>query len=218
MRVVSVNVGKPRTVSWNGREVLTSIFKDPVNGPVAVAPHNLAGDEQSDLTVHGGPTKAVYAYPSEHYSFWQGEYPTVDFAWGQFGENLTVEGLNETRLHVGDRLRVGMAELMVTEPRMPCFKLGVRFGSMDVVKRFQDARRPGFYLAVIRAGTVAAGDAIEVVGVNDQRVSVNDIVRVHLDDKRDWETMERALRIGCLPAQWREEFATRLAERTEGEA
>lgn len=215
MRVVSVNVGKPRLVAWNGREVLTSIFKDPVTGPVDVAPHNLAGDAQSDLTVHGGPTKAVYAYPSEHYSFWQGEYPTVDFAWGQFGENLTLEGLNETTLNVGDRLRVGTAELTVTEPRMPCFKLGIRFGHMDVVKRFQEARRPGFYLAVTRAGTVAAGDEIEVLGVNDQRVSVHDIVRLHLDDKHDWETMERALKVECLPAQWREEFAARLAARDE---
>jgi len=211
MKVISVNVGKPQVVLWNGREVLTSIFKHPVGGPVDVAPDNLAGDAQSDLTVHGGPTKAVYAYPSEHYSFWRGEYPAVDFAWGQFGENLTLEGLNETTLHVGDRLRVGTAELTVTEPRMPCFKLGVRFGHMDVVKRFKDARRPGFYLAVTRAGTVAAGDGVEIVERNPHRVSVTDIVRVHLDDKHDWDTMERALKIECLPAQWRGEFAARLA-------
>jgi MOSC domain-containing protein YiiM len=156
----------------------------------------------------------VYAYPAEHYAFWRTEYPELDLVWGQFGENLSVEGLDEGRLCIGDRLLIGTAEFIVTEPRMPCFKLGVRFGRMDVVKRFLDARRPGFYLAVARAGLIAAGDLIEIISADPRAVSVRDIVRVHIEDTHDWDTMTRALKIECLPAQWREEFATRLAERS----
>jgi MOSC domain-containing protein YiiM len=213
MKVVSVNVGLPHEVAWNGKIVRTGIFKKPVAGPIAVVSHNLAGDGQADLSVHGGVTKAVYCYPAEHYAFWREEYPELDFVWGQFGENLSVEGLDEGRLCIGDRLRIGTAEFMVTEPRMPCFKLGVRFGRMDVVKRFLDARRPGFYLAVVSPGSIEAGSLIERLSADPRAVSVRDIVRVHIDDTHDWDTMTRALDIECLPAQWREEFKARLREK-----
>jgi MOSC domain-containing protein YiiM len=213
MRVVSINVGLPQDVLWNGKAVRTGIFKKAVTGPIAVVPHNLAGDGQADLSVHGGVSKAVYCYPAEHYAFWREEYADIDFAWGQFGENLSVEGLDEGTLCIGDRLRIGSAEFVVTEPRMPCFKLGVRFGRMDVVKRFLDARRPGFYLAVMNPGSIEVGSTITQLSADPRKVSVRDIVRVHIDDKHDWDTMTRALEIECLPAQWREEFAARLAER-----
>lgn len=214
MKVLSVNVGNPQVVLWNGKPVLTGIFKEPVAGATRLRNLNFDGDRQADLTVHGGVTKAVYAYPSEHYDYWRGEFPDMELPWGMFGENLTVEGLDEGSLHVGDRLRAGTAELIVTEPRMPCFKLGVRFGRMDIVKRFLDSRRSGFYLAVAREGEVAAGDAIERLEANAEGVTVRDIVRVHVQDKDDVETMRRALRIPILPEQWRQEFEERIAAKT----
>ena len=212
MKILSLNVGKPQVVVWNGKSVLTGIFKEPVTSRIPLRQFNLDGDEQADLSVHGGATKAVYAYPSEHYAYWRREYPEMDLPPGMFGENLTVEGLDEDSLHIGDRLRIGTAELIVTEPRMPCFKLGVRFGRMDIVKRFLDSRKSGFYLAVEREGEVGAGDLIERIEIDARRVTVKDIVRVYIQDKNDVETMRRAVQIDVLPQQWQQEFRERLAE------
>jgi MOSC domain-containing protein YiiM len=160
MRVISVNVGLPKDVESHGRIVRTSIWKEPVTGPVRVGALNLEGDRQSDLTVHGGPHKAVYVYPSEHYAAWRRELDRPDLAWGAFGENLTIEGLLEDVVRIGDRLRIGTAEFEVTQPRMPCYKLGIRFGDDLMVRRFARSGRSGFYLAVIKEGTIAGGDAI----------------------------------------------------------
>jgi MOSC domain-containing protein YiiM len=154
MKVVSINVGLPREVEWHGKIVRTSIFKEPVAGRVRVERLNVEGDRQSDLTVHGGADKAVYAYPAEHYPFWREELPGVDFPWGAFGENFTTEGLIEDGVHIGDQLTAGSAQFVVTQPRMPCFKLGIRFGRPDMVKRFLRSGRTGFYLAVAREGDV----------------------------------------------------------------
>src|SRR5712691_12704663 len=156
MKLLSVNVGLPREVLWNGKLVRTSIFKTPVKGRVQVATLNIKGDQQSDLSVHGGADKAVYAYPSEHYSYWRKALPDVDLSWGAFGENFTTEGLLEDQVRIGDRFRVGSAEFMVTQPRMPCFKLGIRFNRMEMVKDFLESKRSGFYFAVLREGDVAA--------------------------------------------------------------
>ena len=161
MKVVSVNVGRPRTVEWNGRKVRSAIWKAPVEGRVAVRGENVEGDRQSDLRVHGGPDKAVYLYPSEHYAFWREAMPGVDLPWGAFGENLTTEGLLETDVRPGDVLRVGTTELEITDPRMPCYKLQVRFDRMDIVQRFMDSGRTGFYAGIALEGDVAAGDSIE---------------------------------------------------------
>jgi MOSC domain-containing protein YiiM len=217
MKVVSVNVGEPAEVLWKGNVFLTGIFKEPVKGRIPVRRLNLDGDRQADLSVHGGVTKAVYAYPTEHYAWWRGEFPDMELPWGMFGENLTVEGLDEGSLRIGDRLRVGSAELIVAEPRMPCFKLGVRFGRMDIVKRFLESRRSGFYLAVEREGDAAAGDAIERLETDARGVTVRDIVRVHVQDKDDVETMRRALEIPVLPEQWRREFSGRLGSGAGGD-
>jgi MOSC domain-containing protein YiiM len=178
MRAISVNVGRPREVEWRGEIVRTSIFKQPVGGRVRVASRNLAGDEQADLSVHGGPEKAVYAYPSEHYAFWRDELPGVDLPWGMFGENLTTAGLLEDALRIGDRLRVGSTELMVTQPRMPCFKLCLRFGRVDMVERFLASGRHGFYLAVLREGHVAAGDPLEWVARAPHGITVAEAARL----------------------------------------
>jgi MOSC domain-containing protein YiiM len=211
VRLVSVQVGRPREVQWRGKPVVTSIFKSPVAGPVRVNEHNLAGDEQSDLSVHGGADKAVYAYPSEHYAHWRAELPGVDLPWGAFGENLTTEGLAEGALRIGDRLRIGSAEFAVTQPRLPCFKLGIRLGRPDVVKRFQRSGRSGFYLAVLRQGVLAAGEAIELLPQAGASFSVAEIARLHGDEDAAPELLRLASELPALAQSWREHFQSRLA-------
>lgn len=214
MNLISVSVGMPRIVETpNEGVVTTAIFKRSVDGRVKVGELNLEGDAQADLRVHGGWSKAVYAYPSEHYEFWRGEYPDKEIEVAQFGENLATEGLLETELFVGDRLRIGSAEFIVTEPRMPCYKLGIRFGRKDILRRFLQSRRSGFYLAVTKTGELGAGDAIEMISRDDNRVSVTDIVRVWVEDRDDIETMSRALKVDALPDGWKEPFRERIEGR-----
>ena len=177
MKVVSVNVGQPRELYWRDDIVRTSIFKTPVSGRVRVRRLNLDGDEQSDLTVHGGVEKAVYAYPSEHYAFWRQELSVDDLPWGSFGENLTLEGLLEADTRIGDRLRIGSAEFVITKPRLPCFKLNLRFDRMDMVKRFLRSGRTGFYLAVAEEGTVEAGDLVVLMSRDESSASITDVLR-----------------------------------------
>ena len=163
MKVISVNVGMPREVVWKGLAVQTAIFKEPVAGTVAIRKLNLAGDQQADLTVHGGPEKAVYAYPVEHYEYWRKQLPKFSLSWGAFGENLTTVGLNEDTLSIGDVLRVGSAVLQVTQPRMPCYKLQIRFNRDDLIKRFLLSGRSGFYFSVVEPGDVGAESEIEIL-------------------------------------------------------
>ena len=190
----------------------TSIFKDPVTGPVRVQTLNLAGDEQSDLSVHGGVDKAVYAYPSEHYAYWREQLPETEFSWGAFGENLTTEGLSESLLSIGDRLSIGSVEFLVTQPRLPCFKLGVRFGRPDMVKRFQRSGRTGFYLAVLKEGVISAGDSIRVLSTVQPSVTVAEIARLYTADEGEQELLRRASDLAALPEGWREYFRNRLWE------
>ena len=143
-RLVSVNVGLPREVTWKGKTVTTGIFEAPVCGPVALRRHNLEGDGQADLSVHGGPTKAVYVYPRRHYDYWRFELGDSELAWGGFGENFTADGVEEETVCIGDEFQVGSARVVVTEPRMPCFKLGIRFGRADMLKLFLKSSAPAF--------------------------------------------------------------------------
>ncbi len=177
MKVLSVNVGLPRLVEYKGESVTTGIFKEPVGGRVAVNEFNLAGDAQADLSVHGGYYKAVYLYPSEHYEFWRKELPEMDLPFGVFGENLTAMGLLETGVNVGDRYQIGTAEFIVTQPRQPCFKLGIRFGRSDIIKRFAKSGRSGFYLAIEKTGELGEGDAIEFVSRASNQPSIAEVVR-----------------------------------------
>src|SRR5881227_2665648 len=172
MKLLSVNVGLSREVNWQRKLVTTGIFKEPVQGPVMMRRLNLDGDQQADLTVHGGVNKAVYLYPSEHYSYWREELPGMDLPWGMFGENLTTEGLGEARVYIGDRFEIGDAEVVVTQPRMPCYKLGIKFGNPEIIKRFLASRRAGFYFAVVREGMVVTSDAIKLIGHEQQDISV----------------------------------------------
>lgn len=204
MHVVSVNVGLPREVEWKNMTVQTGIFKEPVSGPVAVGRLNLAGDRQADLTVHGGAEKAIYGYPSEHYSFWREQLPDTPLSPAQFGENLTTEGLSEDSLYIGDVMRVGSALLMVTQPRMPCYKLALRFGRDDIIKRFLESRRSGFYFSVIEEGELEAGSEIEVLDRNPSRVTVTDIVDLYHRPMDNPELLQRALSTEALPLSWRD--------------
>jgi len=212
LKLVSISVGGPRQIEWRGKTVRTSIFKDPVAGPVRVQKLNLAGDEQSDLSVHGGVDKAVYAYPSEHYAYWREQLPEMKLPWGSFGENLTTEGLNDKTLQIGDRLSIGSAEFVVTQPRLPCFKLGVRFGRPDMVKRFQKSGRTGFYLAVLQEGVISTGDSIQVVSVGQPSVSVAEIARLYTADEAEQELLRQASELAALSEDWREYFRNRLWE------
>jgi MOSC domain-containing protein YiiM len=209
MKLVSVSVGLPQEVPWKGKTVTTAIFKSPVSGRVHLSRLNLDGDRQADLSVHGGPDKAVYVYPAEHYDYWRGELAT-NLSQASFGENFTTTGLLEDAVHIGDQFRIGSAEVVVTQPRLPCYKLGVKFGQAEMVKRFAASRRTGFYYAVERAGEVGAGDAIEVISREENRVRVSDITRLYLDDDDDAETIERTLRVRALPVGWREYFLQRI--------
>jgi MOSC domain-containing protein YiiM len=175
MRLVSINVGRPRVVEWRGDMVTTAIFKVPVSGTVTVKALNIDGDGQADLTVHGGERKAVYVYPSEHYAYWRTELPDADLPHGAFGENLTTDGLLEADVGPGDVLDIGTATFAVTVPRMPCYKLGLRFGRLDMVKRFWRSRRSGFYLSVLREGAIAAGDPIRLTRQSEDRPSIETI-------------------------------------------
>jgi MOSC domain-containing protein YiiM len=210
MKLLSVSVGLPRDIEWKGGIVRTSIFKAPVGGRVRVSRLNLGGDQQSDLTVHGGIDKAVYAYPSEHYSFWRGELPGMDLASGVFGENFTTEGLLEETLHIGDRLRVGSAAFVVTQPRMPCFKLGIRFNRSDMVKRFLQSGRTGFYFAVLQEGEVGAGDSIELLERDEHSIPVADVVNLYRGDATNQNLLRRVSELPSLPESWRDYFRKRL--------
>jgi MOSC domain-containing protein YiiM len=192
--------------------VLTSIWKSPTEGRGPVGKVNLQGDKQSDLSVHGGPEKAVYAYPSEHYAFWRAELPDFELGWGSFGENLTTEGVLESQVMIGDQIEIGSAQFLVTQPRMPCFKLAIRFGRDDMVKRFLQSGRTGFYLAVLREGEVAAGDAIDFTLRDGHGLSVADVAQLYARDSDNQALLRRAIEAPALPESWRDYFRKRLWE------
>jgi MOSC domain-containing protein YiiM len=208
MKVLSVNVGLPRKVLFNGQIITTAIFKDPVKGPIMLRKINLDGDKQADLTVHGGVDKAVYSYPAEHYDYWRKQYPNIDIIWGMFGENFTTEGLMEDTVNIGDQVQIGSAKLVATQPRMPCYKLGVRFGIMEIIKRFLSSGRPGIYFKVLKQGEVKTDDKIEIIEKDKNNVTVKDIVRLYVDKDHvdNIETMRRAIKISALPEGWKYEF------------
>ena len=215
MKIVSLNIGLPREVTWRGLHVTTGIFKEPVEGRVALRKLNLDGDRQADLTVHGGEFKAVYCYPLEHYDYWKKELPGRELPMGSFGENFTTEGWLEDSVHLGDRFAIGSAEVIVTQPRLPCYKLGVRFQSDDMVKRFLASGRMGFYLAVTREGEVGAGDEINVIARDPNNVPVTDITRLYIAKRYGNEeiaSVRRALEVEALPESWKGYFRERLVQ------
>jgi MOSC domain-containing protein YiiM len=212
MKLLSINVGLPREVQWKGHSVLTGIFKEPVEGTVKVRSLNLDGDRQADLTVHGGRDKAVYAYAVEHYDFWRKELPDMSLPFGMFGENLTTEGLFEKEVNIGDRLRIGTVLFEVTQPRMPCYKLGIKFGRDDILKKFLKSERSGIYFAVLEEGEIKAGDEIEFVSRDEHQITVTDIERLYTSEKNNLDLMKRAIQVDALPESWRDYFLEQLIE------
>jgi MOSC domain-containing protein YiiM len=213
MKLVSVNCGLPREVVWHGRSVTTSIYKEPVEGRIALWTLNLDGDRQADLSVHGGKDKAVYCYPVEHYDYWKTELTGRVLFRGAFGENFTIQGLVEDSVHIGDRFSVGSAEVVVTQPRMPCYKLGIKFESDDMVRRFLNSRRTGFYLAVTREGDVGAGDEMLMLSHDPNSVPVSEITRLYVTKRfgiEDVHQVRRALTLAALPDVWKEYFQEKL--------
>jgi MOSC domain-containing protein YiiM len=212
MRIVSVNTGLPREVEWHGRSVTTGIFKDPVDARLPLRRFNLDGDRQADLTVHGGAFKAVYCYPIEHYDPWQDELGR-ELPPGMFGENFTTDGLDEESVQVGDQFAIGTARVVVTQPRLPCYKLGIRFEADAMVKRFLASGRTGFYLAVEREGEVGRGDSITLRGRDPDGIRVADVTRLYVTktlSASDLATVKRALRVQALPESWKAHFRKRL--------
>jgi MOSC domain-containing protein YiiM len=198
------------SVDAGNRTVLTSIFKSPVDGPVHAGRLNLQGDQQADLRVHGGFHKAVYAYPSEHYSYWHETLPNVILPWGMFGENLTTEGLLEAEVHIGDQFRIGSAVFQVTQPRMPCFKLALKFNRPDMVKLFWASGRSGFYLSVVEEGDLEPGSPIERIAAGHPAISIADLVRMYRDPEPPRDALLEALNTQLSP-EWKKELRERLA-------
>ena len=209
-RILSVNVGRPKLITFRGKTIKTGIFKAPVEGSVMVRSLGPEGDGQADLSVHGGLDKAVYGYPSEYYDFWRRETGRTDLVPGQFGENLTTVGLPDEDVHVGDVFRVGEALLQATQPRLPCFKLGARMEDPGFPKRFMGARRMGYYFRVVEEGAVERGDLVEAVSRDPEGVSITEITALWFTDKENYERMESALRAEGLPSGWRDGFTERL--------
>jgi MOSC domain-containing protein YiiM len=210
MRLVSVNVSLPRLVLRDGEPVSTGIFKELVSGRVMLRTTNLDGDRQADLSVHGGPSKAAYNYASEHYDYWKGELPGMQLPWGMFGENFTTAGMQESEINIGDKFRVGSALVMVTEPRMPCYKLGIRFGRSDIIKRFLVSGRTGFYFAVLQEGEVGAGDEIDLIEQDKHRIKVSDVTQLYVRDRQNINLLRRVVEVEALPENWRGYFRNQL--------
>ncbi len=205
-KILSVNVSLPKEVDFEGQKVTTGIFKEPIEGRVMLRTLNLDGDKQADLTVHGGPDKAVYAYPIEHYEFWHKVYSKMEMPNGMFGENLTTEGLMEAEVNVGDVFKIGSSKVIATQPRMPCYKLGVKFRRMDILKKFLLSGRLGIYFKVLEEGEVGAGDPIIQIKKDTNRVGISDIGRLKTSDREDIGMMRRAVKVEALPEGWKDYF------------
>lgn len=205
MRLVSVNVSPGVVVQWRGEPVETGIFKSPVEARVMTRRMNIDGDRQSDLKVHGGEFKAVYAYSLEHYGWWRAQLGR-DLPLGMFGENLTIEGFDENAVCVGDRFRVGAAVLEAVQPRLPCFKLAVRFGDPEIVKRFAESGRWGVYFRVLEEGEIGPGDEVSCIHRDAEHFPVPELARLYFARDKDAAAVSRALRVAALPPEWREDL------------
>jgi MOSC domain-containing protein YiiM len=212
MKLISLNVGLPRLISWRGDTFKTGIFKNPVAGRLMLRKTNLDGDRQADLSVHGGPNKAVYGYASEHYGYWRAELPKEVLPWGAFGENFTTEGMLETKLNMGDRYRLGSSVIRVTTPRLPCFKLAAKFQSDAMIGRFLRSGHSGFYFAVEEEGEVGAGDDFEFLAGETPTLSIADFNHLYISSSPDPDLLKRAVEVKSLPESWRERYQARINE------
>jgi MOSC domain-containing protein YiiM len=212
MKLLSVNVSLPREVAHGSETVSTGIFKEPVAGRVVLRMSNLDGDGQADLENHGGIYRAAYAYSIENYDHWRRELGRADLTFGQFGENFTVERMVEDNIHIGDVFRIGDALVEVTQPRPPCFKLGIKMGMAGFPKLFLASGRVGFYLRVLEEGEVGAGDVFECVEGDPEQMSVREMSRLLFFEPENLEGAKRALRVTALSPGWRYSFEERLSK------
>lgn len=210
MKIVSLNIARPRLAVYKGATINTGIFKPPVTGPVAMRTLNLDGDRQADLSVHGGPFKAVYGYPSEHYEFWRKELPDTELPWGMFGENFTTEGLAEDDLHIGDQFEIGTGVVMVRQPRMPCYKLAAKFQRDDILERFLRSGRSGFYFSVEKEGVVTVGDLFKRITRAEDAITISEMNSLYVRDKYNRDLIQKAINTPALPQNWRGFFLKRL--------
>jgi MOSC domain-containing protein YiiM len=210
VKIVSLNVAQPRLAVYKCATINTGIFKQPVTGPVAMRSLNLDGDRQADLSVHGGPFKAVYGYPSEHYSFWRKELNNTDLSWGMFGENFTTEGLAEDDLHIGDQFEIGTGVVMIRQPRMPCYKLAAKFQRDDMLERFLRSGRSGFYFSVEKEGVVTVGDSFRQVTRAEDAITISEMNSLYARDKHNRDLIQKAINTAALPQNWRDYFLKRL--------
>ncbi|HEY6535508.1 MAG TPA: MOSC domain-containing protein [Candidatus Nitrosocosmicus sp.] len=212
MKIISVNISLPKKVIYGKEIVTTGIFKLPIVGPIKLEKLNLEGDKQADLTVHGGINKAVYVYPKEYYDYWQNKLLRTDLSWGMFGENFTTEGLFEDDVNVGDIFNIGTCKIMATQPRIPCYKLGIKFGNMGVIKEFLNSGKPGIYFSVIREGIVEAGNTIHLLKKDENNITIKDILLLFQKKIKDIKLMNRALKVDALPDSWKEYFSSQLSK------
>jgi MOSC domain-containing protein YiiM len=209
-KILSVNVSLPKEIDFEGQKVRTGIFKEPVEGRVMLRTLNLDGDKQADLTVHGGPDKALYAYPIEHYEYWRRMLTNIEMSNGMFGENLTVDGLKESEVSIGDVFQIGSSKVIATQPRMPCYKLGVKFGRMDILKMFLASGRSGIYFKVLEEGEVGAGDTIEQIRKDPNGITISDVVRLYASDKENIKMMQLAVKVEPFPDGWKHYFLEKI--------
>lgn len=212
MQLLSLNVALPQAIAWQGNTIRTSIFKQPVAGPVQLHAEHLAGDGQADLRVHGGPDKAVYAYPQEHHTYWQQHLPAAQLVPGAFGENLTTTGLLETQVRVGDCFQIGTAVLLAVQPRRPCLKLGIRWQRPSLVREFEEAQRPGIYFRVVQPGHLQAGDAITLIEPSACAVTIQDMVQMLAPTYPDLGKVRALLALPTLSPSWHERLERLLSQ------
>jgi MOSC domain-containing protein YiiM len=210
VKLVSLNVARPRLTVYKGTTINTGIFKKPVAGRVALRTLNLEGDRQADLSVHGGPHKAVYAYPAEHYEYWRRQLPDMDLPWSMFGENFTTEGLSEGNVQVGDRFRIGSSIVMIRQPRVPCYKLAAKFQRDDILQRFLRSGHSGFYFSVEQEGGVEVGDSFQLISREANAITIAEMNLLFVKEKYDRDLLQKAIATAALPGDWREYFIPRL--------
>lgn len=210
MKLLSVYIGKPRTIEYEGKEVRTGIFKELHEGPANVKTLNIEGDGQADLRVHGGINKAVYAYPSEHYAYWKEKYPNLNYEGSAFGENLSVSGMSEQSVCIGDIYQIGTTKFMVTNPRMPCFKLGIKMQMPAFVGFFLEARLNGFYFKVVEEGTIEAGQNIQLISSDGYNLTVDEVILAYHKEKKNKMLLTKAAQAPNLPEDWTSFFQQKL--------
>jgi MOSC domain-containing protein YiiM len=211
VKLVSLSVARPRLTVYKGTTINTGIFKKPVAGRVALRTLNLDGDQQADLSVHGGPHKAVYAYPAEHYEYWRRQLPDMDLPWSMFGENFTTEGLTEENAQVGDRFRIGSSIVMIRQPRVPCYKLAAKFQRDDILQRFLRSGHSGFYFSVEQEGGVEVGDSFQLISREDNAITIAEMNLLFVKEKYDRDLLQKAIATAALPGDWREYLLPRLS-------